>query len=62
MAAVHPIHMPKLMSKVTLKVKVSGQRRTKLRIWIGSQILKAAAIVIGCGIEVASTLEVDSQR
>ena len=57
MAAVYPIHMPKLMRQITLQVKVTGQRRTALRLRIGVQVLKLAATIMGCGIDVTSSTE-----
>lgn len=52
MAKVHSMHMPDLVRQITLHVKVTGQRRTSIRFRIGCQVLKFAAVVMGCGIEV----------
>lgn len=57
MAAVYPIQMPKLMRQITLQVQVTGQRRAAVRVWFGTQLLKCAALVMGCGIEISSSKE-----
>lgn len=48
------IPMAEIMAKKTLDVEisVSGVRWAKVRLWIGVRILKLAARVIGCGIEI----------
>lgn len=47
------VSMPSVMRATTLsvKVKVTGQRRTKFRIWLGSKIFMLGAAVMGCNIE-----------
>lgn len=54
MTAVYPISMPETMRKVTLQVRVVGVRRTRARMWIGTQLLRVAAWIIGCGIEIGA--------
>jgi hypothetical protein len=46
------VSMPALMRQSTLQAVVTGVRRTKIRIWLGSKLLVLAAAVMGCGIEV----------
>jgi hypothetical protein len=46
------ISMPKMMRSITIQAVVTGERRTRLRIWLGSKIMMIAAAVMGCNVEV----------
>lgn len=37
---------------LTVEIQVTGMRWFRFRLWAGSRILKLAAYVIGCGIEI----------
>lgn len=37
---------------LTAEIRVTGLRWLRARLWLGSRILKLAALVIGCGIEI----------
>ncbi|HKY80270.1 MAG TPA: hypothetical protein VJM09_02220 [Sphingobium sp.] len=46
------ISMPQVVRGITLQCSVTGVRRARLRIWLGAKMLKLAAAVIGCAVEV----------
>ena len=37
---------------MTVHISMTGIRWFKLRLWIGSRLIKLAASIIGCGIEI----------
>lgn len=50
------IHMSTLMSNCTIRIRLKGERRFKARLWVAIRLMKAAAFVLGCGIDVDTTL------
>ena len=40
------------MKNITLTVDLTWVRTWRVRLWIGQQLIKLAALVIGCGIRV----------
>jgi len=54
MATISSISMPKVMKQVTLHMVVTGMGRTQVRLWLGTQLLRLAGVVIGCGVEIVS--------
>jgi hypothetical protein len=48
------VHVPAdgLMGSLTMHVYVDGLKMLGARIWLGQQILKLAALVMGCGLRV----------
>lgn len=42
------------MAGVTLDVRVTGVRRARVRLWVGARLMRLAAAVIGCDIEITS--------
>ena len=44
----------KVMRGVTIKIKIKGIRIFKFRLWLGCQIMKLGAFVIGMPIEIDS--------
>ena len=46
------IHVPDEMSRLTLKVRVTGRRRAAVRVWAGCKIITLAAAVMGTGLEI----------
>lgn len=46
------VHLPPLMRRITIQAKITGVKRTKLRVWFGCKIMMLAAAVMGCNIEV----------
>lgn len=44
--------MKECLRELTLTVEVSGIKTAKFRLWLGGLMLKLAARVIGCGIEI----------
>jgi hypothetical protein len=44
--------MSELAKELTLEVTITGGRVFGFRIWLGSKIIKLAALVMGCGIEI----------
>ena len=46
------IHMPELMRQTTLSIAVTGVRCARFRLWLGVHIMRLAAAVIGCNVEV----------
>jgi hypothetical protein len=52
MTNIASITMPELMRNITLHIRVTGQRVTAIRFWLGTRLLRLAAWVIGCGIEI----------
>ncbi len=49
------VSMPKIMRSVTLRVNLRGVKSWRLRLWVGTRLLKLAALVIGCGIRFDGT-------
>lgn len=47
------VPMSEVMSGLTLNVRITGMKITKARLWLGEQLLKLAALVMGCGIEIS---------
>ena len=47
------VHLPRVAKQFDLKIKVTGVRRFRVRVWLGVQVLKLAAIVMGVGFEVS---------
>lgn len=47
------VHMPDVMSGLTMQVRITGMAIMKLRLWLGLQTLKLAARIMGCGIEIS---------
>lgn len=54
MATISSISMPRAMKQVTLHMVVTGKRRTRVRLWLGSRLLRLARAIIGCGVEIVS--------
>jgi hypothetical protein len=50
--------MSEAVRSLTLQIRVTGCKVAAVRMWLGRQVLKLAAFVIGCGIEI----EVDPAR
>jgi len=46
------LNMNDFTSKITIKKKLKGLIKFKIRSFIGCQIMKLAAFVMGCGIEI----------
>jgi hypothetical protein len=55
-------HIKKVMKEngAKLVVKLKGTRRLAIRIWIGSKLIKLAAPIMWCGIEI--TDEFDNEK
>lgn len=53
MASTH-VNMPvsRVMKKVTMVVHVTGVRTWRVRLWLGTQLMRLAALTMGCGFEV----------
>lgn len=45
------LHMPSLLKRVTLKIRITGRRRAALRVRAGILFLRAAAVVMGCSVD-----------
>lgn len=54
MASIGEVRVPaaKAIQSLTLKVRVTGMRRFRIRMWLAIRLLKLAAWVIGTGIEI----------
>jgi hypothetical protein len=50
------------MSDITLNVDVTGLRVWKVRVWIGCQVIKLAALVMGTGIHIEMDYEEFERR
>jgi hypothetical protein len=48
------VPMSQAISGVTLNVVVTGARRARTRLWLGTQIMRFAAAVIGCSVDVTT--------
>lgn len=46
------IPAPDLMDGLKLTVTITDVNALRIRIWIGSQFIRLAALVIGCGLEI----------
>lgn len=40
----------KLMRSIELKIRLKGVRTLNWRIWLGKQVFKLGAVIIGCGL------------
>ena len=54
MATLRDVNVPvqSVMRNITLHVNVTGIQLWRLRMWLGIQCLKLAALVMGCGMEI----------
>jgi hypothetical protein len=41
-----------VMRNVIMRVSVNGVRTFRLRLWLGVQLIRLAAVAMGCGIQV----------
>jgi hypothetical protein len=48
------LKMSKVAKELILKIRLKGIKTFKTRLWLGRQLLKLSAMVIGCGIEIES--------
>lgn len=46
------IHIPDEMRRITLKVRITGRRRSALRVWLGCKIITLASVIMGTGLEI----------
>ena len=46
------VHMPSVVRGITLQCKVTGAKRTRMRLWAGAQVMKLAALIMGCDIAI----------
>ena len=46
------INMAEVMSRITVKVKVVGVAKARLRLWIAARIFALGALVSGCAVEI----------
>lgn len=55
MAELGTIRMPmsSAAKRVTLSVKLTGRTRFAIRLWCGVHLIKLAARIIGCGVEIS---------
>lgn len=54
MNAEHSIPMSTVMRQMTLSIRITGAKTAAARMWLGAQIMKLAALVIGCQIEITT--------
>ena len=54
MKSLTAISMRDVMAQTTLQLSLIHVRRTRLRLWLGAQVIKFAARVIGCDIEIST--------
>lgn len=47
------VSMPKAMRQTTLSVRVTGVKRTRVRLRLGAWIFRFGALVMGCDVEIA---------
>jgi len=47
------VHLPDVMPRLTLSVRVTGRRRLAARLWIGARVLWLACVIMGCNVELA---------
>lgn len=50
------VHLPRAMSNVTMRVRITGQRSFAMRVWLAVRIMKVAARVLGCNLDVDAEL------
>lgn len=48
------VPVSRVMHKITMQVNVTGMHTWRVRMWLGIQTLKLAALIMGCAIEVKS--------
>ncbi len=46
------IPMSDAMRQLTLSFRLTGVRIAAARLWLGCQVIKLAALIIGCGVEI----------
>lgn len=44
--------MREVIAPMTLQVRVTGLRVARVRLWLGAQVIKVGALIIGCGVEI----------
>lgn len=49
------VPMSAVLAKTTLTVRLTGRRRARVRIWVGSKVLRLGAAIIGSEIDVDLT-------
>lgn len=52
MTMIQEISMGQALAAATIVVKVTGQRRARARIWLGTRLIHLGVVVIGTGIDV----------
>jgi hypothetical protein len=52
--------MSDAVSGMTLQLRITGQTRFRIRLWLGCQIIRLAASVIGCKSEVELEMRSDA--
>ncbi len=50
------INMANVISNVTINVRVTGMAVAKARLWAGAQVMKLAALIMGCDIELEAEI------
>lgn len=55
MIATSCITMGHALARTTIAVKVTGLRRARVRIWVGTGLMRVAALVIGSEIDINLT-------
>lgn len=50
------IQMAKVLRSVTINVRVQGLPIAKARLWAGAQVVKLAALIMGCNIEIEAEI------
>lgn len=47
------ISMAQVLKDTTIRIRITGKLRAAVRMWLGVRLLKVAAAVIGCQIQIA---------
>ena len=50
------INMGKVLRDVTVFVKIVGMKPARARLWAGAQVMKLAALIMGCDIEIEAEI------
>ncbi len=59
MTTIAAVSMQDAMRATTMQITVTGARRTRIRLWLGTRIMRIAGAVIGCDVVVSVADDID---
>jgi hypothetical protein len=49
---IHPVRMGEIAKDITINIKLTGMKRFAVRMWIGVQIIRLAALILPTATEI----------